>query len=42
MIDSGLLFLGFSVYAWITILTVVSIFIVMSRSRIPAGGFPPK
>ena len=36
MIDSGLLFLGFSVYAWITILTVVSIFIVMSRSRIPA------
>ena len=36
MIDSELLFLGFSIQAWITILTVVSIFIVMSRSRIPA------
>ena len=36
MIDSTLIFLGFSVHAWITIFTVVSIFIVMSRSRIPA------
>ena len=27
---------GFSIYAWITILTVISIFVVMARSRIPA------
>ena len=37
MVDfSDLYFLGFSVYAWITILTVLSIFIVMARSRVPA------
>ena len=30
------LFLGLSVYAWITIATVVSIFVVMARSHIPA------
>ena len=30
------LFFGFSLYAWITILTVISIFVVMARSRIPA------
>ena len=29
-------FLGFSLPAWITILTVTSIFVVMARSRIPA------
>ena len=36
MIDSELIFLGFSIHAWITVLTVVGIFFVMSRSRIPA------
>jgi len=36
MIDCELTFLGFSIYAWITILTVLSIFFVMARTRIPA------
>lgn len=29
------LIFGFSIYAWITIITMVSIFVVMARSRIP-------
>ena len=33
---SEFIFLGFSIEAWITLLTVVSIFVVMARSRIPA------
>lgn len=36
MINSELILFGFSIHAWITIFTIVSIFIVMSRSRIPA------
>ena len=26
---------GFSIYGWITILTIIGIFVVMTRSRIP-------
>jgi len=33
---SSELCLGFSAYAWVTIITVLSIFVVMARSRIPA------
>ena len=32
----SIIFLGLNLYAWITIITVLSIFIVMSRTRIPA------
>ena len=32
----GIMFLGLSAYAWITIVTVLSIFFVMARTRIPA------
>ena len=31
-----IVFWGFNLHAWITIVTVVSIFVVMARSRIPA------
>ena len=31
----NVMFLGFNLYAWITIITVLSLFIVMSKTRIP-------
>ena len=34
--DLSIEIFNLSIYAWITILTVVSIFVLMSRSRIPA------
>ena len=34
--DFSTIIFGFSIYAWITMLTVVSIFVLMARSRIPA------
>ena len=32
----SVVFLGLNLYAWVTILTMVSIFVVLSRTHVPA------